>query len=202
MKDASQENYFAKMEKFMTKALHPETELERALIEDQAFMQGLNWGIPRYGHPEGEVYKHINEVLENIDCLEISKEVRTKLRLIAFVHDTFKYKEDKSLPRDWSKHHAVFARKFAQRYITDQQILDIIETHDEAYHCWQLKFIYKKTTASDAKLTQLLEKLGNGIQLYYLFFKCDTLTGDKNPAPLKWFENTIPAIKIIPLIKK
>ena len=68
--------------------------------------------MPRYGHPEGEIYKHIHEVLENIDCLDLDTLSRECLRAVAFAHDTFKYIEDKSFPRDWSKHHSIYARKF------------------------------------------------------------------------------------------
>lgn len=186
----------------MINTLNPENEIEMAFLEDPAFLKGLHWGKPRYGHPEGEVYKHIVEVLDNINLLDVDVQTRRDLRLIAFVHDTFKYQEDKSLPRDWSKHHAVFARKFTQKYVKRKYLLDIIELHDDAYHCWQLKFIYKKNEISRLKLAHLLETLGPYIQLYYLFFKCDTLTGDKNPAPLKWFEEAIDSIKVMPLRKK
>lgn len=186
----------------MINTLNPETELERAFLKDPAFLKGLHWGVPRYGHPEGEIYKHILEVLDNINCLDVDEDMRRDLRIIAFIHDTFKYQEDKSLPRDWTKHHAVFARKFAQKYIKKKYLLDIIEHHDDAYHCWQLHYIYKKQEASNNKLVRLLDKLGNSLQLYYLFFKCDTLTGDKNPAPLQWFEETIENITLMPLRKK
>lgn len=186
----------------IAKQLSPENEIERAFLQDPEFNTGLNWGIPRYGHPEGEVYKHILEVLDNIDRLPVDNPTRQKLRLIAFVHDTFKYKEDKSIPRDWTKHHAVFARKFAQKYIKDPELLKIIELHDNAYHCWQLKYIYKKEELAEFRLQNLLEELGNSIQLYYLFFKCDTMTGDKNLEPLKWFEENIPNITVLPIRNK
>ncbi|MBN8527534.1 MAG: hypothetical protein J0M02_19550, partial [Planctomycetes bacterium] len=40
-------------------------------------------------------------------------------------------------------------------------------------------------------LESLLERMNYCLQLYYLFFKCDTQSGDKTQAPLKWFEKTI-----------
>ena len=46
------------------------------------------------------------------------------------------------------------------------------------------------------RLQKLLKTLDDRLQLYYLFFKCDTATGDKNQAPLKWFEQAIPNIDI------
>ena len=87
--------------------LGPETELERIMLQQPEFLQGLLWGVPRYGHPEGEIYKHIKEVLENIDGFDLDDLSRQRLRAVAFAHDTFKYIEDKGTPRDWSKHHSM-----------------------------------------------------------------------------------------------
>ncbi len=175
--------------------LRPETDLERQLLEDPIFVKGLLWGLPRYGHPEGEVYKHIREVLDNIDRLDIDPLMRTRLRIIAFAHDTFKYIEDKSTPRDWTKHHGPVARRFMEQYTDDEAVLDTIELHDEAYHCWRVKHLNQDHEGSAWRLKSLLDRMGEHRQLYYLFFKCDTKTGDKNPAPLKWFENNIPGIE-------
>ncbi|MDV7390303.1 hypothetical protein RZS08_03065, partial [Arthrospira platensis SPKY1] len=61
------------------KTLQPETDLERQLILHPEFREGLLWGVPRYGHPEGEIYKHIREVLDNIERLPIGLNIRRKL---------------------------------------------------------------------------------------------------------------------------
>lgn len=176
--------------------LRPETELERALIAAEPFRQGLFWGKPRYGHPEGKVLYHIREVLDNIDKLTVDAETREKLRLITFSHDTFKYQEDKS---DWSKHHAILARQFMEDFIDDQALLDIIELHDEAYYSWRLKVLYNRAKEGQKRLDKLIEKIGDQMQLYYLFFKCDTKTGDKTQSPLYWFEKNIEGIEIVQL---
>lgn len=178
--------------------LRPETDLERFLIADPVFVQGLMWGKPRFGHPEGKVIFHIREVLDNVDLLDISSEDRVRIRLISFLHDTFKHKEGKERnPRDWTKHHAILARKYAEQYIFDPVVLDIIELHDEAYYCWRsMALNKKKQVQDDQRLTRLLDRLGENHQLYYLFFKCDTQTGDKNQAPLLWFEKNISDIEI------
>ena len=99
--------------------LKPETDLETQIIADPDFQAGLFWGKPRYGHPEGQVINHIPEVLANVDKLTVSTEMRRKLRLITYVHDTFKHIEDKGTPRDWSKHHGVYARKFLEKYVNE-----------------------------------------------------------------------------------
>ena len=176
--------------------LQPEQALEFRFLEDEDFLKGMEWGKPRYGHPEGQIYKHIAELLSNIDQWGEDFEYRKALRIIAYVHDTFKYLEDKSYPRDWSKHHSIFARKFLEKYTDDPALLKITELHDEAYHCWCLQFLYQQPEVSTKRLNRLLDTLGEHLQLYYLFFKCDTRTGDKTQAPLKWFESTITNIEV------
>lgn len=176
--------------------LRPETDLERALLLAPEFQIGLDWGEPRFGHPEGKVAYHIREVLDNVDRLEhLMPNDRRRLRLITFAHDTFKYMEDRSNPRDWSKHHGAIAREFMANYTSDQIVLEIIGAHDDAYYAWlnerkQVEHLRHKS------LQSLLLKVDHCIQLYYLFFKCDSLTGDKTLAPVLWFEEKVTGIRI------
>lgn len=179
--------------------LRPETDLERQLLRMPAFVKGLHWGVPRYGHPEGEVYKHVREVLDNVDKLTLSDDARNLLRLVSFSHDTFKYLEDKGTPRDWTKHHGILARRFMEQFTNDRVLLNIIEYHDEAYFSWRSIHLFHQSTEGTRRFHNLLDLLGDNLQLYYLFFKCDTLTGDKNLAPLAWFEQMVKDIDIIEL---
>lgn len=172
----------------LREVLKPETDLEGFLLEQGEIQQGMLWGIPRFGHPEGAVWKHVVEVLANVDRLPgLSQRDRHDLRLAAFVHDTFKYVEDKSEPRDWTKHHGILARKFLQRFSSNQRVLDLVEWHDEAYYCWRLEALHGRAHRSRQRLDVLLERFGKDMPLYYRFFVCDTRTGDKNLAPLRWF---------------
>ena len=186
--------------------LQPESEAELAIISDPQVFLGLLWGEPRYGHPEGKVLYHIHEIYKNIDRISIplSKSERQKLRIITLLHDSFKYIEDKNQPRDWSKHHSILARLFAETFTDDSIILDIVEWHDEAYYCWRMEVLEDQPELSTSRLSMLFEKINYCLQLYYIFFKCDTLTGDKMQAPIKWFEKKIKDtadIKLISFIK-
>ena len=180
------------MASFYKKVLQPETQIEEHFFRNPDFLKGLSWGTPRYGHPEGQVYKHIREVLNNIEKLSVTPKRRSDLRIIAMVHDTFKFKEHKGVPRDWTRHHAVFARKFLAQYHNDPNTLLVTELHDEAYYCWCTRFLYHKPERAQDRLNQLISHLGNNLELYYQFFWADTCTGDKNLAPLHWFEKTVP----------
>lgn len=176
--------------------LRPETPLERYLLATTEFRHGLMWGEPRFGHPEGKVVLHVRDVLDNIDLIpNLSAPQREQLRLIAFAHDTFKFAEDRSRPRDWQKHHGVLARRFMESNTGDRAVLDVIETHDDAYYIWLAE---RHGHGPEGKtLDSLLDRLDYCLQLYYLFFKCDTQTGDKTQAPLIWFERSVEGIELV-----
>ena len=178
---------------FLEAVLHPETALEHELLRQSDVRKGMMWGQPRPGHPEGQVYKHVREVLDNIDALQLKPKQREQLRLIAFIHDAFKYKEDKNRPRNWNHHHAVLARRFMNNFIDNELLLTIIQWHDEAYYIWRDG---NKQRAGE-RMKRLLDKLKGQTQLYYLFFYCDSKTGDKNPAPIIWVEENLPGIELV-----
>ena len=177
--------------------LQPETPLETRFLENEDFRRGLLWGLPRYGHPEGTIWRHILEVNANIDALPVDADTRRKLRIVSWVHDTFKNIEHRGQPRDYGRHHSVYARKFLERYTDDELLLNVIELHDEAYYCWRLSHLYGNYAECERRMARLRTRVGDYWQLYYLFFKCDTCTGDKNPAPLTWFEETQPGIEVV-----
>lgn len=185
--------------------MQPESPLEASFLEADQFVRGLQWGLPRYGHPEGSIWRHILEVNANIDRLPAevqiqkfgSRSTRENLRLISWVHDTFKNIEDKSSPRDWDKHHACYAHDFLQDYLDDEKLLLVVKLHDEAYYIWRLSHLYNRPEEAERRLSALRKSVGDYWQLYYLFFKCDTCTGDKNPAPLIWFEQEMTDIELV-----
>lgn len=173
----------------------PENDLERTLIALPEFRQGLSWGEPRFGHPEGKVGLHVREVLHNISAIpNLSSADRSRLRLIALAHDTFKHVESRSRPRDWTKRHGLLARQFMEQYTSDPVVLDVIETHDDAYYKWLLQH---RRPSTHSQLDSLMSRVGYCIQFYYLFFKCDTQTGDKIQAPLRWFEREAKGIELV-----
>lgn len=179
--------------------LQPETESEYQLLKLPEFRVGLLWGEPRFGHPEGKVIFHVREVLDNIDrILHLAPEIRTRLRLVAITHDTFKFAEDRTYPRDWTRHHGYLARRYVEAYTSDLIALDLIEVHDDAYYAWR----YERHTSFQEEnpfksLDMLLRRVDYCLQQYYLFFKCDTQTGDKTQASLKWFERTVPGLELV-----
>lgn len=178
----------------------PETALEKKLISREEYINGLFWGKPRYGHPEGNVIYHIREVLDNVDRIpNLDSGSRELLRIVTLVHDIFKYKEHeerKTQGRMPDNHHAHFAAEFIKEFTNNEALISIIRLHDEAYYCWKL-LRFDRLDDYEVKLSNLMDQVQDYIQLYYLFFKCDTQTGDKTQEPLLWFEKEIPGIDVV-----
>jgi hypothetical protein len=165
-----------------------ESALEHEIAADPAWQQGVAWGKPRAGHLEGAVKYHIADILKNIERLQVDSEERCKLRLIALIHDSFKYSVDETRSRTGNNHHARIARHFAERYIADAGILLIIETHDEAYTIWRYSVHRGHGQRAEELADYLLQRLGSHLSLYVHFFYADSNTESKNPAPVIWFE--------------
>ena len=166
----------------------PETKLEQTIVSDRRWIAGTSWGVPRPGHPEGQVRIHILEVLAALDRQKLEPNARAKLRLVALVHDTFKSEVDRRLPRSGENHHATIARRFAEAFIDDLDVLEITELHDEAYNSWVAGGRHGNWAKAEARADKLIERLGSRLTLYLAFYRADNAAGDKRPEPLSWFE--------------
>lgn len=134
---------------------------------------------------------HIADVLANVERYALSPADRRDLRVITLTHDSLKYRVDPERARFGANHHAARARRFAERYIGDERVLQLIELHDEGIHLWNRW----RRTGDDrliaAQLDTLLEQLGENWLLFIEFFRCDNDTPSKNPEPVLWFEEML-----------
>jgi len=168
-----------------------ETPLERGIMSNPEWITGVEWGIPREGHPEGKVINHIKEVLANIEKRDYPKEKREKLRLIALLHDSFKCKVDEKKPHSGTNHHAFIARKFAEKHSNDSGILDVIELHDEAYNSYLVGKRRNDWKRAEERAQVLIKRLGGNIGLFIEFYVCDNETGNKDQESLIWFKKQL-----------
>lgn len=168
-----------------------ETPLEHAIAADPIWQRGIAWGWPRPGHGEGKVMYHIADLLANVERYALSPEDRRDLRLITLTHDSLKYRVDPDRPRIGDNHHAMRARRFAERYISDERVLTIIELHDEGIHLWNRWHYTRDGRQIEARLDTLLQRLGDDWLLFVEFFRCDNDTPSKNPEPVLWFEEML-----------
>lgn len=171
-----------------------ETDLERRIAADPAWREGAEWGRARPGHPEGTIKAHVASVLQNVDEFYGESPFRARLRLIALVHDTFKFQVDRSQPRTGENHHAMRARRFAERYTSDEPVLDVIEMHDEAYNAWQNGNRDGKWEKARRRAAALIARLGETLPLYLAFYRCDNSTEGKEWGCFEWFLGVVEGV--------
>jgi hypothetical protein len=166
----------------------PETDLERALAEDRVLQQGLRWGEPRRGHPEGAVGAHVADLLETIERWGERGQRREELRFLAIVHDSLKNRVQMWRPRTGENHHATRARRFAERYTDDERLLATIEQHDSAYNLWRKA--RRRGRPDDHAFDAMLDRIPD-IDLFERFLELDGSTEGKNHEPIRWFKEEL-----------
>lgn len=154
--------------------------LEDAIRADPEWQEGVRCEFSGPGHPEATVADHVDEVLANV--AREAPELQPALRVIALVHDAFK--QDVRWWRPGRTDHARLAERFARRHVDDPGVLKVIRRHDDAYRAWRTRWGW----LARAKARRLIADLGDDLDLYRAFYRCDNATGDKSPEPREWFE--------------
>ena len=165
-----------------------ESGLERRLAEDPVLLEGLAWGTPREGHPEGSVGAHVSQLLRTIDDWGETGTRRAELRFLALVHDELKNRVQQWRRRTGENHHAMRARRFAEDYIDDERLLATIELHDRPYQIW--KRMRRTGKRQDEQLREMLERIPDH-DLFGRFVELDGSTEDKNPEPIEWLRGEL-----------
>lgn len=163
----------------------PETELERQLSSNDELLQGLAWGKPRAGHPEGRVGAHVAELLQMIDRWGETAERRADLRFVSLVHDAMKFRVRAGLPKTGENHHAMRARRLAERYTGDERLLATIELHDRPYSLWRK--MRRSGEFNGGAFDQMLERIPD-FALFARFVELDGSTEGKRREPVDWLK--------------
>jgi hypothetical protein len=166
----------------------PETDLERRVSSEPELLEGLAWGEPRAGHPEGAVGAHVSHLLETLDQSGVSGEERELLRFMALVHDSFKYQVRERLPRVGENHHAMRARRFAEGFTDDERLLAAIEFHDRPYALWRK--LKRRGKLDERALQRMLRRIPDA-ELFLRFVELDGSTEGKRPEPIDWFREQL-----------
>src|SRR5215217_2641159 len=164
-------------------SFEPEDELEERVTRDPDLLEGLAWGEPRAGHPEGSVAAHVNDLLALLDEWEEPADRRAKLRFIALVHDAFKGDVRERLPKIGRNHHADRARRFAEDYTDDPALLSVIQHHDRPYALWRK--MKRKASLDEKGFTKMLDDIPD-VALFVRFVELDGSTEGKTPDPISW----------------
>jgi hypothetical protein len=165
----------------------PETGLEEAMAGDAVLLEGLAWGKPRRGHPEGSVGAHVADLLEAVERRGEGGERRAELRFLALVHDALKFRVNNWRPKTGENHHAMRARRFAERYTGDERLLATIELHDRPYDLWRRM---RRGRLRDADVDRMLKRIPD-LDLFVCFVELDGSTGGKRPEPVAWLKDQL-----------
>ena len=160
-------------------------ELLNQIVADPQYQENLDWGQPREGHPEGSIRAHIEELEGNLDALSslLTDDEQSKLRVLVHTHDTFKPKAKRGVSISHPKSHASLAREFLSRFCHDQELLNIVQFHDEPYAIWKK---HKQGGAISDRYLALLRTIQDW-DLFLAFLLIDGCTDGKSTEPIEWF---------------
>jgi hypothetical protein len=165
-----------------------ETELERELAADPVLKEGLAWGKPRRGHPEGSVGAHVADLLETIERWGETGTRRQELRFLALVHDALKFRVQNWRPRTGENHHATRARHFAERFTADERLLATIEHHDRPYNLWRTA--RGRGRRDEHAFNAMVDRIPD-LDLFVRFVELDGSTEGKTHEPIRWMKSEL-----------
>jgi hypothetical protein len=166
----------------------PENDLERSLAADAELLRGLRWGKPRKSHPEGPVGAHVADLLSRLEEWEEPEPRRSELRFVTLVHDSLKHKVRSWLPKNGPNHHAMRARRLAERYTDDERLLATIELHDRPYSLW--KKMRRRGALDEDAFEEMLARVPDP-DLFLRFVELDGSTEGKDPEPIRWLHEEL-----------
>jgi hypothetical protein len=172
----------------LVRGFSPENALERAISLDPRLLGGLAWGKPREGHPEGAVAEHVSELFETLASWHEPEPRRSELRFVALVHDALKGEVKWWRPRYGSNHHAVRARRLAERYTRDERLLATIELHDRPYFLW--KHMRKQGGLDEDAFEEMLARIPDH-DFFLRFVELDGSPEGKDPEPIRWLRGEL-----------
>lgn len=185
---------------------HPLSEVHRRIIEDSRYSAGFRYGVPRKGHPEGTVGNHLLDLkinlatMGNYGDINLSEDESWKLLILIEVHDIMKYAAKPDSPIIDPQSHASLAKAFLSEFVDDEDLLNIVQAHDENLALWQQQ--KAKGKYSDERLKErVLDKIKD-IELLLLFQILDAYTPgktDMREMP-RWFVDQVHKHRPVPRI--
>lgn len=163
-----------------------ETPLECAIVGDPEWMKGAAW---KQSCAESTAKDHIQQILEVIDQLWGQSEDRSRLRLIALIHDAFKHKSACPPPGSEQRTHGHWARQFAERFIADEGVLTVLALYDGSFQAMLWKTLHENREAAQQGARALIARLGPHLDLFMQFYACDSHTGADSTAHYQWFQS-------------
>lgn len=163
----------------------PLQQVFQQIVADPRYQNHLDWGKPREGHPEGTIRAHIAELERNLRRVKpvISPEYYWKLKVLIHTHDTFKGEARSGTAITDPRSHSSIAREFLSRYCQDEDLLNMVQYHDEGYALWRQ---VSERGKSNHRFANLLTTIKDW-NLFLWFNIIDGCTEGKSREPLVWF---------------
>ena len=157
-----------------------------AIQRDPRYQENLGWGEPRPGHPEGTVQAHIAELERNLAALQpmLGAEEIGRIRLLIHTHDTFKAQAARGVPIAHPRSHASLAKAFLTEFIGDQDLLTMVQLHDEPYALWRSVHLDGRKL-NPSRLSALLTAIDDW-DTFLAFQIVDNVAPGKDREPLRW----------------
>jgi hypothetical protein len=155
------------------------------ILADPRYQANLDWGEPRSGHPEGAVRAHIAEIECNLEALrrKLSEDDYWKLKILVHTHDSFKRDADRGVAITHPRSHASLARAFLAGFCSDDDLLAMVQFHDEPFALWRQ--VEVRGTCNQERLNALLRNIKDW-NLFLAFNLIDGCTEGKSREPLRW----------------
>jgi hypothetical protein len=157
-----------------------------SILRDPRYLRNIEWGEPRTGHPEGSIRAHIAELEANLDRLRprLNSTEYWKLKLLIHTHDTFKGEAAPNVPIVDPHSHASLARAFLAEFCADQDLLAMVQYHDEPYALWLQQT--RRGTYNEQRMSALEGNIKDW-NVFVAFLLVDGATAGKSREPLRWF---------------
>jgi len=157
-----------------------------AVTRDERYQANLDWGQPRRGHPEGTVRAHIAELEGNLNRYRnrLTDNEYWKLKLLIHTHDTFKAEALSGVAIAHPRSHSSLARSFLAEFCQDEDLLAMVQFHDEPYALWKKQ---QHGASFDAARFERLLKAIHDWNLFSAFLLIDGCTAGKDRGSLQWF---------------
>jgi hypothetical protein len=130
----------------------------------------------------------VRDLLEALDEADDPAETRSLLRFVALMHDAFKYRVREWLTKTGPNHHAVRARRFAERYTDDERLLGTVEQHDRPYALWRK--MGRRGELDERGFEDMMSRVPDPV-LFLRFIELDGSTEGKHPEPIRWFREEL-----------
>ena len=104
------------------------------------------------------------------------------------MHDSQKNKVRSWVPASGENHHAMRARRLAERYTDDERLLATIELHDRPYALW--KKMRRKGALDEDAFQEILDRVPDH-ELFLRFVELDGTTEGTNPEPIRWLADEL-----------